>query len=84
MENTAVPQVEQYTLEPTVDKMDVHTGKIITVPADGLCMYHCVHAARDIDWMKKRHTSGTSLDKYKEREDAAKAQALEGMYRIPH
>ena len=39
-------------------------------------MYHCVHAARDINWMKDRHASGTSLDKYKEKEDAAKAQAL--------
>ena len=63
-ENTEVPQVEHHTLEPTVDQNELHTENIIPVPADGLCMYHCVHAARDIDWMKNRHTSGTSLDKY--------------------
>ena len=75
-ENTETPKVEYYTLEPTAEKKERHTEKIIPVLAGELCMYHCVHAARDINWMKYRNTSGTSLDKYKEKEDAAKAQAL--------
>ena len=75
-ENTETPRVEYYSLESTADQKEPHTEQIIPVPADGLCMYYCVHAARDINWMKNRHASGTSPDKYNEKEDAAQAQAL--------
>ena len=50
--------------------------KIIPVPADGLCMYHCVHAARDINWMKNRHGSDIALDWHRRKENVAKAQTL--------
>ena len=55
---------------------DIHSAKIIKVPADGLCMYHCVHAAKDLDRIKNRDISGISLDNRSEKEDAARAQAL--------
>ena len=54
-ENTEVSQDKQYTLEPTDDKRDIHNAKIIPVPSDGLCMHHCVHAAKYLDWMKNRN-----------------------------
>ena len=56
--------------------MNIYRARIIPVPADGLCMYHCVHAAEDPDWMKNRHISGMSLEKYTEIEDVEWAQAL--------
>ena len=62
--------------EATNNEWDIRSAKIITVPADGLCMYHCVHAAGDPEWMRNRHTSGTSLDKQRERVDATRAQPL--------
>ena len=59
---------------------DIHNAKIIAVPADGLCMYHCVHAAKDPDLMKNRNKSGTSLDDHREKEDTARAQALQKQF----
>ena len=48
-----------YTPGTANSEWDISSAKIIPVPADGLCMYHCVHAAGDPDWMKNRHPSGT-------------------------
>ena len=78
--NTQQPQTISDTSDhtPEVKKgvRDIRNAKIIPVPPDGLCMYHCVHAAGDPDWMKNRHSSGTSYDKQRERADATRAQAL--------
>ena len=78
--NTQQPQTISDTSDhpPEVKKglWDIRNAKIIPVPPDGLCMYHCVHAAGDPDWMKNRHSSGTSYDKQRERADATRAQAL--------
>ena len=70
------PHMISDTREAINSEWDIRGAKIITVPADGLCMYHCVYAAGDPDWMRNRHTSGTSLDKQRERVDATRAQAL--------
>ena len=78
--NTQQPQTISDTSDhtPEVENgvWDIRNAKIIPVPPDGLCMYHCVHAAGDPDWMKNRHSSGTSYDKQRERADATRAQAL--------
>ena len=47
--------------------------KIIPVPPDGLCMYHCVYAAGDSYWM---HLDGTSTDKQRQWYDAKRARDL--------
>ena len=59
---------------------DIHSAKIIQVPADGLCMHHCVHAANELEWMKNRNKSGMSLDDRREKEDTARAQALKKQF----
>ena len=75
-----LPQTVMGTIDHTADaanrEWDLSNTKIIPVPADGLCMYHCVHAAGDPDWMENRHPSGTSLDWQRERVDATRARAL--------
>ena len=70
------PQSKICKSDGTYTEWDIRNAKIIPVPADGLCMYHCVHAAEDLDWMKNRHISGMSLDKYREKEDVEWAHAL--------
>ena len=62
------PQSNTCKSDGTYTEWDIRNAKIIPVPADGLCMYHCVHAAEGPDWMKNRHISGMSLDKYREKE----------------
>ena len=70
------PQTISDTPEATNSEWDIRSAKIIPVPADGLCMYHCVYAAGGPDWMRNRHASGTSLDRQRERVDATRAKAL--------
>ena len=75
-ESSKTPQTKSSTPDATNTEWDICNAKIIQVPADGLCMYHCVNAASYPDWMTNRNISGMSLDKHREKEDAAKAQAL--------
>ena len=74
------PQSKTCKSDGPYTEWDIRNAKIIPVPADGLCMYHCVHAAEDPDWMKKRNISGMSLDKYREKEDVEWAQALRNQF----
>ena len=39
----------------TAETKLISSAQIIPIPADGLCMYHCVQAGKDIDWMKHRN-----------------------------
>ena len=43
------PQMISDTPEAINSEWDIRSAKIIPVPADGLCMYHCVYAGPRLD-----------------------------------
>ena len=71
-ESIQVLQIKHSNPEAMNAEWDIHSAKIILVPADGLCMYHCVHAAKDPDWMKNRNMSGMSRDNHREKKTSKK------------
>ena len=58
------------------DEWNIHNAKSTPVPAAGLCMYHCVHAAKDLDWMKHRHECCMVKRSDREKADEARSKAL--------
>ena len=49
------------TFKPNREQWNSYEARIIAVPADGLCMYHCVHVAQDPHWMRHRNESGMAF-----------------------
>ena len=74
-ENLKAPQIEHNNAE-TITEWDIHSAKIIPVPADGLCMYHCVHAAKDPDYVKNPNKYTRSLDDHNARAQSLKKQSM--------
>ena len=51
-----IVDIIDYTPGTANNEWDISSAKIIPVPADGLCMYYCVHAAGDqIGWEIDTH-----------------------------
>ena len=70
----SMPIVDSF-LKPKSEEWDIYRARIIPVPADGLCMYHCVHAANDPNWVEHRHECGMATYTEREKADEVWAQA---------
>ena len=65
---------------PKREEWNLYEAMISFVPADVLCMCHCVNAAKDVTWMKTRHRNGMAVHTSRDKADEARAQNLKRQF----